>query len=224
MAQDMGERCFILALAIKLKFLVPAGGGGVLLPLGTLTSLQLAAAICNTTSSSSSSGVDELDSSAQFLALLDRHQAKACLTFSSNPIGDVGALRDRLRRAWTAEPTVMVSEVNALMSGGSPSISVTTHDELSWHLHAGEEGLPLAEQIGLLAALALVDVLRAGLNDRLRVCQARDCSGLLLDCSRNSSKRFCSVRCGNRVNMVAFRTRSNGAVESEPARSLTGYR
>jgi predicted RNA-binding Zn ribbon-like protein len=28
-----------------------------------------------------------------------------------------------------------------------------------------------------------------------------------VDLSRNGSKRFCSVRCGNRMNMVAFRER-----------------
>jgi predicted RNA-binding Zn ribbon-like protein len=44
---------------------------------------------------------------------------------------------------------------------------------------------------------------------RLRVCGADDCDGLFLDLSRNGSKRFCSVRCGNRVNMTAFRARRN---------------
>ena len=44
-------------------------------------------------------------------------------------------------------------------------------------------------------------------TDRLRVCAADDCTGLVLDLSRNGSKRFCSVRCGNRVNMIAFRAR-----------------
>jgi predicted RNA-binding Zn ribbon-like protein len=43
--------------------------------------------------------------------------------------------------------------------------------------------------------------------DRLRICAADDCAGLLLDLSRNGLKRFCSVRCGNRMNMIAFRER-----------------
>jgi predicted RNA-binding Zn ribbon-like protein len=47
-------------------------------------------------------------------------------------------------------------------------------------------------------------------TERLRVCAAPDCTGLLVDLSRNGSKRFCSVRCGNRVNMIAFRERAAG--------------
>jgi predicted RNA-binding Zn ribbon-like protein len=43
---------------------------------------------------------------------------------------------------------------------------------------------------------------------RLRSCEAEDCDGVLLDLSRNGSKRFCSIRCGNRMNMIAFRQRA----------------
>ena len=57
----------------------------------------------------------------------------------------------------------------------------------------------------------LLQDIEAGLSnnemDRLRVCAADDCEGLLLDLSRNGLKRFCSVRCGNRMNMIAFRER-----------------
>ena len=52
-----------------------------------------------------------------------------------------------------------------------------------------------------------MDVIRSNEDDRLRSCAAFDCDGLVLDLSRNGSKRFCSVRCGNRMNMVAFRAR-----------------
>ena len=60
-------------------------------------------------------------------------------------------------------------------------------------------------------ALALVDVLRTDELGRLRECDAPDCDGVLLDLSRNGSKRFCSIRCGNRMNMIAFRERSVGS-------------
>ena len=66
---------------------------------------------------------------------------------------------------------------------------------------------PLAERIRVEASLALADVIRMNEMGRLRVCEADDCTGLVLDLSRNGSKRFCSVRCGNRMNMIAFRQR-----------------
>ncbi|HEV7948458.1 MAG TPA: CGNR zinc finger domain-containing protein, partial [Glaciihabitans sp.] len=68
-------------------------------------------------------------------------------------------------------------------------------------------------------ALALVDVIRTGETGRLRSCAAGDCSGVFLDLSRNGSKRFCSVRCGNRMNMIAFRERA----AATPAQDVAGH-
>ncbi len=85
------------------------------------------------------------------------------------------------------------------------------HDEFDWHIHATPLDAPLAERIRVEVALALVDIIRAGATDRLRVCEAHDCEGVLVDLSRNGSKRFCSVRCGNRMNMIAYRERQADA-------------
>jgi predicted RNA-binding Zn ribbon-like protein len=93
---------------------------------------------------------------------------------------------------------------------------LTRHDGSDWHLHATEPGAPLAERIRAEAAFALIDVIRMNEMGRLRVCAADDCTGLLVDLSRNGSKRFCSVRCGNRMNMVAFRERQGGDPNSRP--------
>jgi len=57
-------------------------------------------------------------------------------------------------------------------------------------------------------AFALIDVIRAHEWDRLRTCAADDCTGVFVDLSRNGSKRFCSLRCGNRINMIEHRARA----------------
>ena len=62
------------------------------------------------------------------------------------------------------------------------------HDELDWHMHATEPGSPLAERIRVEAALALIDVIRMNEMGRLRICEADDCEGLVLDLSRNASQ------------------------------------
>ena len=59
----------------------------------------------------------------------------------------------------------------------------------------------------VLSGMNFADIIRADATERLRECEAFDCEGLLIDMSRNGSKRFCSVRCGNRMNMVAWRDR-----------------
>ena len=61
------------------------------------------------------------------------------------------------------------------------------------------------------AAMALVDVVRSDELDRLRVCDADDCSDVLVDLSKNRSRRYCDAGCGNRVNVAAYRARRAGA-------------
>jgi predicted RNA-binding Zn ribbon-like protein len=81
------------------------------------------------------------------------------------------------------------------------------HDGSDWHLHANSPSAPLAERIQAELALALVDVVRSDSMWRLRRCEAPDCEGLMADLSRNGSRRFCSIRCGNRMNQIAYRER-----------------
>ena len=70
-----------------------------------------------------------------------------------------------------------------------------------------DDPAPLAERVLVEAALALVDVVRADALDRLRDCEAEDCEGIFVDLSKNGSKRYCSARCGNRMNVRAYRER-----------------
>jgi predicted RNA-binding Zn ribbon-like protein len=60
------------------------------------------------------------------------------------------------------------------------------------------------------AALAFVDVVRQKQLDRLRVCAADDCDDVIVDLSKNHSRRYCSDTCSNRVNVAAFRARRQG--------------
>jgi predicted RNA-binding Zn ribbon-like protein len=94
-----------------------------------------------------------------------------------------------------------------MLADSVSSPRLVRHDALDWHLHATSDDAPLADRIRVESALALVDVIRSDEAGRLRACAADDCDGVFVDLSRNGSKRFCSVRCGNRVNMIAFRER-----------------
>ena len=56
-------------------------------------------------------------------------------------------------------------------------------------------------------AMAMIDVIRADEMSRLGVCADDDCEGVVLDLSRNRSRRFCSTTCGNRNAVAAYRAR-----------------
>jgi predicted RNA-binding Zn ribbon-like protein len=66
----------------------------------------------------------------------------------------------------------------------------------------------------LLADLArdAVDLLGGPLADRIRECNADDCSLLFIDTSRAGRRRWCSMAaCGARAKMAAYRTRRANA-------------
>ena len=116
--------------------------------------------------------------------------------------------RERIRHIWTLDRDAAAAEVNVMLQAANALPHLMRHDGLDWHMHATDLGAPLAERIRVEISLALVDVIRTDEMGRLRSCAAEDCDGVLLDLSRNGSKRFCSIRCGNRVNMIAFRQRA----------------
>lgn len=65
----------------------------------------------------------------------------------------------------------------------------------------------MQEQILVETAMAMVDVVRLDETGRLQVCAASDCDGVVIDMSRNRSRRFCSTTCGNREAQAAYRAR-----------------
>jgi predicted RNA-binding Zn ribbon-like protein len=150
---------------------------------------------------------DELATPAELTALLEKHGYSGRFDRDEAELVDVKATRELLSRVWRLDAEDAVAEVNRMLRDANALPFLTKHDRFDWHLHATAPDAPLAERIRVEVALALADVIRSQATDRLRVCEAYDCEGVLLDLSRNGSKRFCSVRCGNRMNMVAFRER-----------------
>jgi predicted RNA-binding Zn ribbon-like protein len=84
------------------------------------------------------------------------------------------------------------------------------HEGFDWHLHAVSSDASLATRVTVETAMAMVDVIRADELSRLGVCADDGCDGLVLDLSRNRSRRYCTVACGNRNSVAAFRARRAG--------------
>jgi predicted RNA-binding Zn ribbon-like protein len=122
----------------------------------------------------------------------------------------VRALRPRLRALWHADEEGVVAAVNSMLTEGRALPQLVTHGEWGYHLHATSPDAPLADRMMVEAAMAIVDIVRTGELDRLRVCGAPGCADVVVDLSKNRSRRYCSVSCSNRVNMAAFRARRAG--------------
>ncbi len=117
------------------------------------------------------------------------------------------AVRPRLRELLTAGRDDAVVLVNAMLAEAGALPQLVRHDEYDWHLHAVEDEQPLVTRIVVETAMAMVDVIRADEMSRLSVCADEDCEGVVLDLSRNRSRRFCSTTCGNRNAVAAYRAR-----------------
>jgi len=122
-------------------------------------------------------------------------------------LDQVRELRPVLRRLWELDEDDVVSQVNAMLTGARALPQLVRHGEWDYHLHATSPEAPLADRMAVEAAMAFVDVVRQGELDRLRVCDADDCNDVVVDLSKNRSKRYCSTTCSNRVNVAAFRAR-----------------
>lgn len=116
-------------------------------------------------------------------------------------------IRPTLHRVLTTGGTELVALVNELLRDYAALPQLVRHDDLGWHFHACEADRPLADRIIVETAMAMTDVLRADELSRFGICADDDCEGIVLDLSRNRSRRFCSLACGNRNAVAAYRAR-----------------
>ncbi len=122
----------------------------------------------------------------------------------------VQELRPRIRRFWELDRDAVVGLVNELLAEFRALPQLVRHDQWDWHLHATSDDAPLAARMAVEAAMAVVDVVRADELSRFRVCANADCGDVLVDLSRNRSKRYCDLTCSNRAAVRAYRARAAG--------------
>ena len=122
---------------------------------------------------------------------------------------EVRDLRPRLRQVWMVGERSAVAIVNGLLRDAGALPQLVKHDEWDYHLHATPPDAPLATRMAVEAAMALVDVIRTKELNRLRICDYPGCDNVLVDLSKNRSKRFCDAGCGNRAAVAAYRARKS---------------
>lgn len=122
-------------------------------------------------------------------------------------LDSVRALRPRLRQLWSGTTDQVVATVNRLLAEAHAVPQLVKHGGWDYHLHATPTDAPLATRMAVEAAMAVSDVVRAGELSRLRLCEYPDCTSVVVDLSRNRSKRYCEGGCGNRAAVAAYRAR-----------------
>jgi predicted RNA-binding Zn ribbon-like protein len=169
----------------------------------TELALRAAVALAN-----SASEPDTLTSVAELDAYFTRFQYTGRHDRTLAELAAVQTLRPRLRELLTADRERAAELVNSLLSEHGAIPQLVRHPSQDWHIHATTPEDPLAVRIAVEAAMAMVDVIRADELSRLGVCADSDCDGIVLDLSRNRSRRYCSILCSNRNAVAAYRARS----------------
>ncbi len=150
---------------------------------------------------------DALDTVAALDAFFARHEYTGRHDRTRAELAEVRALRPRLRRLLVGGRDDAAAEVNRMLAEAAALPQLVRHHHFDWHLHAVGPERPLASRIAVETAMAMVDVIRADETSRLSVCEQHGCGGVVLDLSRNRSRRYCSTACTNRAAVAAYRER-----------------
>lgn len=150
---------------------------------------------------------DTLETVAQLDAFFAEHDYTGSRRRDRAELEEVRGLRPRLRQLLTSDRDAAAELVNELLSEAHALPQLVRHDGNDWHIHAVSSERSLADRILVESAMAMVDVIRADELTRLGVCADASCDGLVLDLSRNRSRKFCSTACGNRAAVAAYRAR-----------------
>jgi predicted RNA-binding Zn ribbon-like protein len=168
----------------------------------TEASLSAAVALVN-----SAEPPDTLTTPAALEAFYAEHAYTGSRAGTAAELEEVRSLRAPLRDLLTSGRDEAVAIVNRMLAEHRAVPQLVRHDEEDWHLHGIGRDAPFAARIAVETALAMVDVIRADEMSRLGTCADDDCGGIVLDLSRNRSRRFCSTACGNRNAVAAYRAR-----------------
>jgi predicted RNA-binding Zn ribbon-like protein len=172
----------------------------------TEVSLAEAAALVNTVDAD---GVDALATPAGLRGFLARHPFTGVIRGTAEETAGVRAIRTQLRRLWrVSDRDAAVPIINEILAAADARPFLTRHDDWDWHLHVTLPDAPLAQRMAAEAAMAFLELIRADDWKRLKTCAAPDCGDVLVDLSKNRSKRYCDDgNCGNRAAVAAYRAR-----------------
>ncbi len=154
-------------------------------------------------------GVDGLGDLPALQAFVDEHRVSEVGDLRHDDLAAVRRLRGRLAAVLrAADDADAVALANAVVADARTTPRLTDHDGWPLHIHYFAPGARVAEHLAADTGMALIHILAAGERDRFRECDAPTCRRVLIDLSRNRSRRYCDSRtCGNRLHVAAYRAR-----------------
>ncbi|MFI6169848.1 CGNR zinc finger domain-containing protein [Nocardia sp. NPDC051052] len=150
---------------------------------------------------------DTLTETAQLAAFFGKHGYTGVHTGDADELAAVRALRAPLRRMFTSDRDTTTRLVNETLARHRAVPQLVRHGDVDYHIHAVPPEAPFPVRVAVETAMALIDLIRTDELNRLSICADSACEGIVLDLSRNRSRRYCSTACGNRNAVAAYRAR-----------------
>jgi predicted RNA-binding Zn ribbon-like protein len=152
---------------------------------------------------------ERLASVEQLAAFVAAHHISGVSRLSPDDLTAVREVRSRFAEVFgVGDADGAAALINKLLSEAPVQPRLSNHDGYAWHVHYFAPGASLADHLAVDGGMALAQVVALDEIDRLSVCDAPDCEGVLVDLSRNRSKRYCDAQtCGNRLHVAAYRQR-----------------
>lgn len=170
--------------------------------LDTEESLTVAAWLVNSTGSP-----DRLQDVADLERFFEEHDYTGRFDRDQAELEAVRACRGQLRRVLSAPRDEAPELINTVLRTSAALPQLVRHDPRDWHIHAVDSTQPLATRLLVETAMAMSVVVIADETSRISACAAHNCEDLVVDLTRNRTKRFCSTACGNRTAVAAYRAR-----------------
>ena len=177
--------------------------------------LALTAAVALVNTDDVHDGVDAMTTVEALTRWLDDQRISGEREGTEAELRAVRRLRKRLRAVFTAadqgDRDQVVADLNQLIGDAGALPHMVEHDGEPLHLHFTPPDAPVHHRLGAEMAVALARVVCESGLDRLRVCESPDCDSVLVDLSRNRSRRYCDTQCANRQHVAAYRARARSA-------------
>ena len=137
--------------------------------------------------------------------------------FRPRDAGGFAALAEDLHMIFTALDSADVDTAAAGLNELLEAAPQETHlakDDGQWVLHHHPRDAALVPAWTSICAEAVARLVADGHGDRAGLCEAEDCGRAFIDTTKNSTRRFCSTACQNRVKTAALRRRRSAKAPS----------
>lgn len=165
-------------------------------------SLQAAAWLVN-----SATPQDRLRTLDDLQHFVETHDYTGRLDGDQRELEEVRGIRGQLRQMLLTDRDRAAEILNPILRRLSAVPQLVRHEPRDWHFHSVDAEAPFAQRILVDTAMAMARTVIADETSRINLCAATGCDHVVVDLTRNRSRRFCSVACTNRMAAAAYRAR-----------------